>query len=92
MCPARNKGKPGEGYRRKSCREGSVLTLWGGWAVGMLIHNGTMPSRGHRKDVGRKPVEGWKLRITGELRVHKKAADQKGWEPRKLGIRSNALA
>ena len=41
---------------------------------------------------GRKPVEGWKLRITGELRIHKKAANQKGWEPRKLGIRGNALA
>lgn len=79
-------------YRRKSCREGSVLTLWAGWAMGMLIHNGTMPSQGHRKDVGRTPVEGCKLRITGELTVHKKAADQKGWEPRKLGIRSNALA
>ena len=60
--------------------------------MGMLIHHGTMPSEGHRKDVGRKPVEGWKLRITGELRVHTKAADQKGWEPRKLGIRGNALA
>ena len=41
--------------------------------------------------MGRKPVEGWKLRITGQLRVHKKTADQKGWEPRKLGIRGDAL-
>lgn len=41
---------------------------------------------------GRKPAEGWKFRITGELRVHKKTADQRGWEPRKLGIRGKALA
>lgn len=60
--------------------------------MGMMIHNGTMPSAGRWKDLGRKPVEGCKLRITGELRVHKKTADKKGLEPRELGIRGTALA
>lgn len=75
-----------------SCREGSVLTLWGSWAVGMLIHHGTMPSEGHRRrgQEASRRLEAQNHR--GELRVHKKAADQKGWEPRILGIRGNALA
>lgn len=29
-----------------------------------LIHNGTMLSEDHRKDLGRKPVAGWEFRIT----------------------------
>lgn len=48
-----------------------------------------MPSEGHQKDLGRKPGEGWKLRIPAELRVHKKIADQKGWEPRKWDKRQS---
>lgn len=78
------------GCKKMKLQRGSVLTLWaaGLWECWFC---GTMPSEGHRKDVGRKPVEGWKLRITGSW-VHKKAADQKGWGPRILGIRGNALA
>lgn len=59
--------------------------------VGKLIHNGTMP-KGPLERFGRKPVGAWKFRLTGELRVHKKTADQKGWAPRKLGLRGKALA
>lgn len=37
--------------------------------MGELIHNGTMPSEGLRKDLGRKPGQGWKLGMIGELRA-----------------------
>lgn len=60
--------------------------------MGGLIHSGTMLSEGHQKDLGRQPTEEWKFKIIGGLTVHRKTVDQKGWWPKKLGIRGKASA
>lgn len=75
------RGRP----QQRELQRKSVLILYGGWGCGRVDSQWNNALRGPLERFGRKPVEGWKFRIIGEWRAHKKTADQKGWEPRKKG-------
>ena len=80
-------GKPGKGHGRERAAEKGVFSFCeevGG--CGRVDSQWNNALRGPPERFGRKPVEAWKFRIIGKLRVQQETADQKGWEPRNGGL------